>query len=261
MEDPIIEVQGIARNFANYYHLPIGTINVSFKSNLKSPGVVELSSSNDFFIELHSQHKDYPNSIASILAHEVTHIFLHKYKISFPEKKDNEILTDTAASFLGLGFYLLEGFNMEANIVRTIYFGYLTPDEVSYILALRKKVFGDDQRSKISSNFSYSALHTGWKYFESEFSKPPIDEFIFSFYNVKKIMYFLAKRRARNFMISSDSSKKLRGKTLGYEFALSDTLSVIFKCPICGQKLKVPAFGKRIKVHCPVCSIVLRCSP
>jgi hypothetical protein len=64
---------------------------------------VELSQSNEFFVELQSQHRFAAKAIAAILAHEVAHIFLHRCGVRFPDEFENEVLTDTTAVYVGFG--------------------------------------------------------------------------------------------------------------------------------------------------------------
>lgn len=49
------------------------------------------------------------DNLAAIMAHECTHNYVHIHKIDCNEV-DGEILTDTLAAYLGLGFLLLKGY-------------------------------------------------------------------------------------------------------------------------------------------------------
>ena len=69
LHDPVIGVQNVARMLAKYYNFSVGTIVVTFRSDISVPGRVELSSSHDFFIELHKKHAERPQEIIAILAH------------------------------------------------------------------------------------------------------------------------------------------------------------------------------------------------
>jgi len=79
----------LAKRIVSHYRLAGTTVSVKFSDNLKPPGNVELSSSNDFTIQIQSQHRYSPTNVAAILAHEVAHIFLHRNGIRFAEEFDS----------------------------------------------------------------------------------------------------------------------------------------------------------------------------
>ena len=76
----------LAKRIVSHYRLAGTTVSVKFSDNLKPPGNVELSSSNDFTIQIQSQHRYSLKNVAAILAHEVAHIFLHRNGIRFAEE-------------------------------------------------------------------------------------------------------------------------------------------------------------------------------
>src|SRR5215469_15701065 len=102
--DLVIGVQRLASVIARHLGLPGYNILVTFTDNLPCPGRVELSDREGYYIELHSRYQDNWGDIPAILAHEITHVFLHRAGLSFPETHDNEILTDTVAVYLGIGW-------------------------------------------------------------------------------------------------------------------------------------------------------------
>jgi hypothetical protein len=103
LNEPIIGTQRLAKRIGAHYRLPVTTVIVYFSSTLKKPGTVGLSSTNEFFVELQSQHRAEPKAIAAILAHEVAHIFLHRCGVRFANEFDNEVLTGTTAAYVGFG--------------------------------------------------------------------------------------------------------------------------------------------------------------
>lgn len=48
--------------------------------------------------------------LLAILAHEYSHHYLHRHKVTLNDTKRDEYLTDIATAYLGLGFYVLEGY-------------------------------------------------------------------------------------------------------------------------------------------------------
>lgn len=93
-----IAVQLLAGAIARHLQLPKGSIIVSFL-DMENPGQVELTDGDDYLVDLHSRYRTDHRDIAAILAHEITHVFLHRHGIRFPDTLDNEILTDTTACY------------------------------------------------------------------------------------------------------------------------------------------------------------------
>ena len=71
---------------------------------------VELAAGPEYFIELNDRFRTHRRDIGAALAHEVMHVYLHRLDLSFPGTRDNEILTDTAATYLGAGWLLLDAY-------------------------------------------------------------------------------------------------------------------------------------------------------
>ena len=63
---------------------------------------------------------------------------LHRLDLSLPGTRDNEILTDTAAAYLGAGWLLLDAYREHGPFSQKL--GYLTPEEFGYVLAQRAAV-------------------------------------------------------------------------------------------------------------------------
>lgn len=57
----VIQIQKVARAIAAQLGIQVGTIVVSFQPRLAVPGQVELTSGNDFFVELNPKHKRPPS--------------------------------------------------------------------------------------------------------------------------------------------------------------------------------------------------------
>lgn len=147
--DPIIATQQAARLIALHYQLPVTTAVVYFPANLPVPGRIELSRTNDYFIEIDASLRPNKNWVMAILAHEIAHIFLHQHGVRYEAELPNEVLTDTTATYLGCGTLILNGATeikerLDQNTTRRIrqHFGYLTLAEFGYILAKRDLFFG-----------------------------------------------------------------------------------------------------------------------
>lgn len=65
--------------------------------------------------------------VGGILAHEMTHALLYSKGISLEDQNENEVFTDLAAIFIGLGKLLLNGYVCEGYVL-----GYLSPELIAY---------------------------------------------------------------------------------------------------------------------------------
>lgn len=231
-EDKTIWVQKTARQIADHFGIFTSTVVVTFRSDLKAPGCVELSPSSEFFVDLRSDLKEYPDEIVSTLAHEVTHIFLFKHGIRMEPVFHNEVLTDTAAIFLGCGAAIINGSSLlikrsgdsETSKLRKL--GYLSVDEFGYVLAKREKYFKKRTEQKIKKGLPRKGYVSGRVrvMIEQIFSR------ICAVKNLSSIIGIFQKQ----------GNKEADSK-------------FIFPCGFCDQQLRVPVLNKKLETTCPVC--------
>jgi len=94
-------------------------------------------------ILLIKKHKYELKHILAILAHEYTHNYLYHHRISESEESENEILTDLATAYLGLGHLLIPGYKpitwtsdhwnyvfASGYTTHTLSIGYVTPSTI-----------------------------------------------------------------------------------------------------------------------------------
>jgi hypothetical protein len=115
-EDLYLGTQRIARAMVQHLRLPDARMVVSFRDMVHA-GNVELAAGPEYFIELHARFKADRRDVGAALAHEVMHVYLHRLGLSLPGTRDNEILTDTAAAYLGAGWLLLDAYREDAAVV------------------------------------------------------------------------------------------------------------------------------------------------
>jgi predicted SprT family Zn-dependent metalloprotease len=236
--DPVIRAQHIAYQLAYHFRLAVSSVVVTFRSNLPVPGRIELSSSLDFFIELHATHRDDPKAIAAILAHEVAHIFLHQTGIRLEPEFHNEVLTDTTAVYLGCGAAILNGASETVtrygNTTERRYrqFGYLTVDEFGYIHSKRDRLHHRDSSASFDSGFPKAAFRADRKRLAAEAHVRPY------------------ARKVSGFM--TNLFWKIPGGSI------SDG-KMTFACGCCSKALRIPVLGKRLTVRCPRCESSLQC--
>ncbi len=142
----IIEVQGAAKKIAEFIGLSGFTFIVAITKQAEgSAGNIELNfKGRDVFIEISDGLLHSGESMLAVLAHEITHKYLEINNISCgrgPQHTyENEILTDIASIFLGLGKLLLNGcehqsFSYDLNSVKTKThrYGYLDKEQFAFV--------------------------------------------------------------------------------------------------------------------------------
>jgi len=113
--------------------------------------------------------------ILAILAHESTHHYLDQHEISLPGESENEMLTDAAAAYLGLGGLLYKGYQPiqwttdhwetpyeRGHTVHSVKIGYISDSQVTEAVVYSAKLRFLEElaaslpayyRSKVSSYF------------------------------------------------------------------------------------------------------------
>jgi hypothetical protein len=111
---------------------------------------------------------------AAVLAHEITHLFLWQHGVEFSDKLENEILTDTAATYFGLGVLILNGFTADCRPTgatpgtNTRLLGYITPAEFGYVLAKRALRFDERPNRLLKTELGLEGYRAGMKHLKAE---------------------------------------------------------------------------------------------
>jgi hypothetical protein len=250
-EDLAAGVRRIVRVMVAHLRLPEAPVSVRFR-RMPEAAWVELTETPGYAVELHERFAGQRRDIGAVLAHEVTHVFLHRAGLSFPVTEENEILTDTVATYLGAGWLLLDAFREDALSSQRL--GYLTPQEYGYVLAKRAAAFGEDPRVWFTSPQAYEAYGAGRALAEREAVRPPL----------------AGAGMAGRGAYAARRALALRGRGVGgtggtgegggesYVFEAGDPLRVAFDCPVCCQRLRLPVRGP-MRARCGVCGTVLDC--
>ncbi|UQI44124.1 hypothetical protein M1P56_07035 [Streptomyces sp. HU2014] len=238
-EDPYLGVQRVAGAMVGHLRLPDARMIVSFRE-MRHAGSVELAAGPEYFIELNSRFKTHRRDIGAALAHEVMHVYLHRLDLAFPGTRDNEILTDTAAAYLGSGWLLLDAYRESS--VTTQKLGYLTPEEFGYVLAKRALAFGEDPSPWFTSPQAYDAYTKGLARARRDEQRPPL----------------AAAGRLGRHRYARDRRAERGSPGGGYAFEGRDPLRVSFPCPTCHQRIRVAVQG-RVRARCGLCRTVLDC--
>jgi hypothetical protein len=236
-EEPIF-IQKIAKKVAAHYKLSNTTFIVGFNSALKAAATVEIRNSDQIFIEYNHDGRLNMVDLWPTLAHEIAHIYLNRLGIEYSDTLRNEVLTDTATIILGFGHCYLSAQRKEAvgfyssgtkYMKKTL--GYLSPEEMGYILSIRDHIREENSFPLIYSEIGKNAYHKGRDRFENDQERRPY-----------------MRRSVLDRMLFK----------LGWQKA-SDLDCYIFPCLICKQRIRIPALRKKMIVRCSNCNASLTC--
>ncbi|OON71723.1 hypothetical protein [Streptomyces tsukubensis] len=237
-------VQRVAREMVLHLRLPDARVIVGFRA-MRHAAHVELASGPEYFIELNDRFRTHREDIGAALAHEIMHVYLHRIGLSFAGTRNNEILTDTATTYLGAGWLLLDAYREHGPASQKL--GYLTPEEFGYVLAKRSLVFGEDPAVWFTSPQAYTAYTAGLALARREAGQPPLT----GAGRTGRLRYARDRRLARDRPSHATASGT-------YSFDNRTPLRVTFPCPTCHQKIRLPVRGP-VRARCSVCGSVLDC--
>ncbi|MEU9758388.1 hypothetical protein AB0D98_00960 [Streptomyces sp. NPDC047987] len=247
-DDPHLGAQRVARAVVQHLRLPDARTIIAFRT-MEHAATVELTAGPEYFIELNDRFRTHRRDVGAALAHEITHVLLHRLGLEFPGTRDNEILTDTVTTYLGAGWLLLDAFRQDA--VSSQKLGYLTPEEFGYVLAKRAFAFDEDPAPWFTSPQAYTAYTKGRAQALRDTRQPPL----------AAAGWASRHRYARD----RRAAQEVRGASahpapdVSYAFDNGPQgLRVSFPCPACHQRLRVPVRG-RMRARCGLCRTVLDC--
>lgn len=246
-EDLHLGAQRVARAIVEHFRLPQARMVISFRDMVHA-GSVELAAGPEYFVELHARFREDRRDVGAVLAHEVMHVYLHRLGLECPGVGENEILTDTAAAYLGAGWLLLDSYREEPALfgerltTAASKLGYLTPEEFGYVLAKRAQAFGDDIEPWLTSPWAQKAYRAGLRVAEDDLRHPPMAGCGW------------AERRR----YAHDRRRGAAHPAACYAFEGGAQQRVIFPCPTCRQRIRVPVRG-RLRARCGLCRTVLEC--
>ncbi|MBT2441212.1 hypothetical protein J7E93_14035 [Streptomyces sp. ISL-36] len=240
-DDLHLGAQRVARALVHHLRLPEARMIVSFRE-MRHAASVDLAAGPEYFIELNDRFRSHRGDVGAALAHEITHVLLHRLDLGFPGTRENEILTDVVTTYLGAGWLLLDAFREDP--VSRQKLGYLTPEEFGYVLAKRAAVFGEDPSPWFTSPRAYEAWVRGREEATRDERRPPLAGAGWA----ARHRYTKERRYGR------------AAAGLSYTFEGSGPATrVSFPCPVCWQRLRMPAGGRPARVRCAVCGSVLEC--
>ncbi|MEJ8644775.1 hypothetical protein WKI68_32905 [Streptomyces sp. MS1.HAVA.3] len=255
-DDLHLGAQRVASAMVRALRLPDARMVVAFRP-MDQAATVELAAGPEYFIEVNDRFRTHRRDLAAALSHEVAHVLLHRLDLGSPDSAENEILTDTAAAYLGAGWLLLDAYREDELTHQK--FGYLTPEEFGYVLAKRAALFGEDPSTWFTSPQAYEAYVRGRALAERDHRRAPLT----AAGPLARRRYAKARRTGA---IPADGPAKgsidgsADGAAYRFEQGGSDSgLRVSFPCPVCRQRLRVPVRG-RVRARCGLCHTVLDCT-
>ncbi|MEU1512698.1 hypothetical protein ABZ490_11130 [Streptomyces sp. NPDC005811] len=251
-DDLHLGTQRVARELVRHYRLPDARMIVAFRE-MEHAAHVELAAGPEYFVELNDRFRTHRRDIGAALAHEIMHVYLHRLDLSFPGTRDNEILTDTATTYLGAGWLLLDAYREDAASSQKL--GYLTPEEFGYVLAKRSLVFGEDPSVWFTSAEAYTAYVRGRERALHDGRQPPLTAAGWA----GRRRYARDRRHAQG-RGHGEEHRPVSAADPPYAFAPDPRgpLRVTFPCPTCHQRIRVPVKG-RVRARCGLCRTVLEC--
>lgn len=247
-DDLYLGAQRVAHEIVRHYRLPDARMIVGFRE-MNHAANVELAAGPEYFIELNDRFRTHRRDIGAALAHEVMHVYLHRLDLSFRGTRDNEILTDTATTYLGAGWLLLDAYREDATSSQKL--GYLTPEEFGYVLAKRALLFDEDPSIWFTSPQAYTAYTKGLAQARRDGQQPPLTA----------AGWAGRRRYAKDRRHAQDHHAPVRPQPgVPYDFTAAGhgSLGVSFPCPTCHQRIRVPVRG-RVRARCALCRTVLEC--
>ncbi|WP_406279304.1 hypothetical protein OHT93_09290 [Streptomyces sp. NBC_00191] len=250
-DDLHLSAQRVAHALVQHLRLPDARMVVSFRE-MHHAASVELVGGPEYFIELNDRFRTHRRDIGAALAHEIMHVLLHRLDLAFPGTRDNEILTDTATTYLGAGWLLLDAFREDG--VSSQKLGYLTPEEFGYVLAKRAIAFGEDPSPWFTSPQGYTAYTKGRAMALRDAQQPPLTTAGWT----GRHRYAKERRLAREHPARA-AAHSPEAESSAYAFEQGpDGLRVSFPCPTCHQRIRVPVRG-RVRARCGLCRTILEC--
>ncbi|MHB9862557.1 hypothetical protein [Streptomyces sp. YIM S03343] len=248
-DDLHLGAQRVAREIVRHLRLPDARLIVSFREMTHAANV-ELAAGPEYFVELNDRFRTHRRDIGAALAHEVMHVYLHRADLAFPTTAENEILTDTATTYLGAGWLLLDAYREDSASSQKL--GYLTPEEFGYVLAKRSLVFAEDPSVWFTSPQAYTAFEKGMVQARRDEQQPPLTA----------AGWAGRRRYARDRRHAQDLHPSPAGPLSGVPYSFTPDsrgpLRVSFPCPTCHQRIRVPVKG-RMRARCGLCRTVLEC--
>ncbi|MGI5212144.1 hypothetical protein [Plantactinospora sp. CA-290183] len=246
-EDLYDGTERVARALVRHLGLPETEMHIRFPV-LPAGRAGQVLLGDGYQIDIDQSIAAHRRDIGAVLAHEVTHVFLWHHRMRY----EDEILTDTAAAFLGVGWPMLDAYRLDYEVIRWL--GYLAPDQFGYVLGRRALLFGEDPEPSLSSPMALGAYRHGHAGAMRDWTTPPLT----STDPGRRKDYQKDKARVRRALDRGVLRPHAVSKGDGYAFSGRTPVMVTFGCPVCSVRIKLPV-DSRVSIHCGTCGVDLDC--
>lgn len=256
--DPDVSAKRIVDAMLHHFHLPANRVVVRFDDKLKEAGKISETSHGNRLIEMQGRYRG-SGQIVAVLAHEMAHFFLDTHGLRYSDI-ENEFLTDTTAIYLGAGWPILSAYEYSVSqrfglntpeIVRQSRLGYLRSEEFGYVLARRCNVTNENIAPWIQRKEGKAALSAGLAQLRRELKEAPLATGL-----LPRLRYKYASWRSTK---GTGPEAKLYDYGV-YSIEAGVKKSVLFRCPLCTQQLRLPVGVKHAQVTCRNCKEAFACS-
>ncbi|MFF1559968.1 hypothetical protein [Streptomyces sp. NPDC058279] len=234
-DDLYLGAHRVASAVVRALRLPEARMVVAFRT-MREAAAVELTAGPEYFVEVNDRFRTHRRDLAAALAHEAAHVLLHRLDLRFPTTAENEILTDTTAAYLGVGWLLLDAYREDALTHQKL--GYLTPEEFGYVLAKRGRLLGEDPSTWFTGPHAYDAYVRGRALADRDHRRPPLAAAPWS-----ERRRYARDRRAGT--AAPQAPYRFEDPGAGRR--------VSFACPVCAQWLRLPAGRGSFTARCGLC--------
>jgi len=161
--DGYIEIQTAAKRIADFVGLTGLTFLIEPTRLAEGTcGQIELQSAgSEVFIQISPDLFAFPSAVLATISHEISHKFLHSNQIAWGDNPadhyHNEVLTDIAGVFLGLGKLMLNGHCVERIVegasgrtTHTRKVGYLEGNQLAFVYLLTCHMRQADQKESLN---------------------------------------------------------------------------------------------------------------
>ncbi|MBE1484938.1 hypothetical protein [Plantactinospora soyae] len=248
-EDLISGTQRVAHALVEHLRLPDTRITVTFTPMPPGrAGRVLLGTGPQYSVEIDSTFVGRRRDIGAVLAHEVTHVFLEYHHMRY----EDEILTDTTAAYLGVGWPLLDSHRTAAYYTERL--GYLGSPAFGYALGRRAVAFSEDPLPWLTSTDARSAYRSGYAVAYQEWTQAPLA----SADPASRRRYDKDLAQVRRRLDRGAARPHAAAKSDRYAFSGRSPLRVTFNCPICSVRISLPV-ASRAEICCQMCGTLLDC--
>ncbi|HEX8627607.1 MAG TPA: hypothetical protein VF755_05500 [Catenuloplanes sp.] len=256
-EVPTAGIQRVTRALVKHLRLPVTRINVAIRPmGYGHAGRVTLHAGqrDDYVVEIDPKIVERRQDIGAVLAHEVMHVFLQHHDL----RCEDEILTDTAAVYLGVGWPLLNARRIDYTYLNSYScserLGYLSPRQYGYVLGKRAIRFGENPLPLLTSTEGQRAYEEGYAEAAHEWGVPPLASAAAS----SRLRYEKDRSRVQRNLERGVPRPFDVAQFNGYAFSGRHPLKVTFLCPGCGVGVRLPTYT-RVEIRCEVCDSLLDC--